>query len=90
MRKLLLGCDSIGKAVSTKKQIPFEFSRHISTVQDTVFHSMLQRPKIQELNQTLNHAEPRETYNASVSISPGPSYKGCQAACGWGEMAGGG
>lgn len=48
---------------------------------------MLQKPKIQELNQTLNYAEPRKMYKTLVSIRTGHSYKGCQAACGGGEAA---
>lgn len=48
---------------------------------------MLQNPKIQELNQTLNYAEPRKTYKTLVSISACHSYSGCQAACGGGEAA---
>lgn len=51
---------------------------------------MLQNPKIQEPNQTLNYAEPRETYKTLVSVSAGHSYNGCQAACGGGEAALGG
>lgn len=51
---------------------------------------MLQTPKIQEPNQTLNYAEPRKTHKTLVSVSTGHSYNGCQAACGGGEAALGG
>lgn len=48
---------------------------------------MLLNPKIQELNQTLNYLEPRKMHKTSLSTRTGHSYRGCQAACGGGEVA---